>query len=112
MDVQATLEQRQSTHGSFAANAACAQALCETMRQQQNWNGMPAVHCEALEAIQRKIARLLCGNSFNVDSVRDIIGYAQLYMNALLVTEGAIDVKTVTSKRRNGNWMEVLNDRN
>ena len=104
--IDKTLEERQGTHGDFAKNAECAQALVELMRQQQNWVTMPAVHREALEAIQRKVARLLCGNSFTVDSVRDIIGYAQLYMNDLLISEGAIDVKTVTSKRLNGSWVQ------
>jgi hypothetical protein len=106
MDVQETLAQRQGTHGSFKANAECAQGLCSLMQQQQNWKDMPAVHCEALEAIQRKIARLVCGNSFNVDSVRDIIGYAQLYMNDLLSAEGAIDVKTTSLKRSGNAWVQ------
>jgi hypothetical protein len=106
MSVHDTLAERQHTHGDFKVTALASQQLCFLMQQSPNWSNMPAYQREALEMIQHKIARLLCGNNNTVDSVRDIIGYAQLYFNELQITEGAIDVVTTKLKRTGDAWLQ------
>jgi hypothetical protein len=78
------------------------------MQATPNADQLSNVQREGLEMIQHKIARLLCGNAQFIDSISDIIGYATLIKDAMLETEGAVDVKTTYTKRINGAWVEEL----
>ena len=77
MSVHDTLDERQHTHGDFATNAACAQALKNCCRLHVQCT-LTAVHQEAVENICQKLARILTGNPNHADNWHDIAGYATL----------------------------------
>ena len=77
MDVQGTLEQRQSTHGSFPLNAKCSQALKACVKEHVGVM-LTRVQAEALDNICQKMARILTGNPNHADNWHDIAGYATL----------------------------------
>lgn len=105
MSVEETLKERGNVHGDFECNARVSQVLKAVMQQAPNWSKLTNVQKEALEMMQHKIARLLCGNPNSMDSIRDVLGYGQLYFNAVQETEGAIDAKVTITQRLNGNWV-------
>ena len=74
----ALLNVRGSTHGDFAENGKIMQALKEIMRCHQKWDRLEPYKREALEMIQHKIGRILCGDDSFYDHWRDIAGYAKL----------------------------------
>lgn len=76
--VAATLNARQSTHGSFSDNASIAQRLKQVMRSGPNWHTLPHEQAEALDMIASKIGRILSGDAEFLDHVLDIEGYAHL----------------------------------
>lgn len=77
MDVKNTLTARQSTHGDFAANAACSQALKQVCREHVVC-ALTQVQQEAIDNICQKLSRILTGNPNHSDSWHDIAGYATL----------------------------------
>ena len=72
------LNERGKQYGVFAMQAVYAQSLKATMRGHPNYPSLAAYKQEALDMIVHKIARILNGNSSNVDSWVDIAGYATL----------------------------------
>jgi hypothetical protein len=72
------LNERGSTHGDFKENGAIMQALKDTMRSHFGWSKLEPYEREALEMIQHKVGRILCGNHKFFDHWRDISGYAKL----------------------------------
>lgn len=109
-DVNATLNSRASTHGSFKDNGLIMQLLKNTMRMNgRNWPQpllmaaetptsvsqhsteysnlgtalLSFEQCEALDMIQHKIGRILSGNPNEPDHWHDIAGYATLVENIL-----------------------------
>lgn len=99
------LEERQSTHGTFEESATTVQRIKVIMRSAPNWDKLSNAQREALEMIQHKIGRILHGDPYLLDSVRDIIGYAQLVYDELESKEGSTDVKTERITRVNGCWV-------
>lgn len=99
------LEERQSTHGTFEESATTVQRIKTIMRGTPNWDKLSNAQREALEMIQHKIGRILHGDPYLLDSVRDIIGYAQLVYDELESKEGSTDVKTERIVRVNGCWV-------
>jgi hypothetical protein len=77
MSVHDTLDERKNTHGDFATNAACAQALKFHCRMHVQC-ALTAVQQEAVENICQKLARILTGNPNHADNWHDIAGYATL----------------------------------
>jgi hypothetical protein len=45
--------------------------------------------------ILHKLARIVNGDANYIDSWRDIVGYSQLVVDELLITEGSTDVKVL-----------------
>ena len=99
------LNERQSTHGTFEESATTVQRIKTIMRGTPNWDKLSNAQREALEMIQHKIGRILHGDPYLLDSVRDIIGYAQLVYDELESKEGSTDVKTERIARVNGCWV-------
>ena len=99
------LEERQSTHGTFEESATTVQRIKTIMRGTPNWDKLSNAQREALEMIQHKIGRILHGDPYLLDSVRDIIGYAQLVYDELESKDGSTDVKTERIARVNGCWV-------
>ena len=83
MDVQETLEQRQSTHGDFRHNAACSQALKACVKEHVSVM-LTRVQAEALDNICQKMARVITGNANHADNWHDIAGYATLAEREIL----------------------------
>lgn len=76
--VDALLQDRQKTHGSFQLNAFVSQTLKNQFRDHATWSAMSHVQREALDVIALKISRILSGQSFFTDHWDDIAGYAAL----------------------------------
>lgn len=77
MNVENTLEQRQSTHGDFKQNAKCSQELKQVIRENAVC-ALTRVQLEALDNICQKMARIITGNPNHGDNWHDIAGYAML----------------------------------
>lgn len=103
-DIRETLAERQATHGTFAQHSDVAQRLKAVMQAAPNAGQLSNVQREALEMIQHKIARMLCGDTMYVDTARDIVGYAQRMLDDMLLKEGATDSQTRRIKQVNGEW--------
>lgn len=104
-NINETLNARQSTHGTFSESAETVQCIKHIMRKSPNWSKLLPVQREGLEMIVHKLGRVLHGDALLLDSMRDVIGYAQLVLNELAQTDGATDVATVRLKRVNGEWI-------
>ncbi len=72
------LNERGSTHGDFGENGKIMQRLKQSLREHPGWQNLTPWQREALEMIQHKIGRILCGNPNFYDHWRDIAGYAKL----------------------------------
>ena len=84
-NVDAILDARAATYGSFFTQAAIAQSIKEDIRVALDARGRilaPDQH-EALDMIAGKIARIVNGDSDYADSWVDIAGYAQLVVDRL-----------------------------
>lgn len=73
-----TLAARGSTHGDFTCNGEIMQRLKLDMRNHPGWEKLAPFQREALEMIQHKVGRILCGNPNFADHWHDIAGYAKL----------------------------------
>lgn len=82
-DINATLAERQKTHGDFSVHADVTQGLKSVMHEQSQWCRLTDSQCEALDMIVHKIGRILSGNPNHVDHWHDIAGYATLIENQL-----------------------------
>lgn len=78
-DINAILDERQKTHGSFEIHAEITQKL----KRVAHTSGLTDTQREALEMIYHKIGRILAGNPNYKDHWDDIAGYAQLISNEL-----------------------------
>lgn len=73
------LKEREQTHGNFVVTAACAQKLKMTLQDFILTDSkLSLVQRESLHLICTKLARIVCGDSNNVDHWKDISGYATL----------------------------------
>lgn len=104
MSLENTLKARKARYGDFTDHAAYAQRLKMVCRSAPSWNLMTTVHQEALDMIMHKIARALCGDPMYCDTVRDIVGYAQLLLERMEVMDGATDAKVTKVIRKDGQW--------
>ena len=76
--VEALLDERQKTHGSFQLNAYWGQELRELFRRSPGWHHADNRQREALDYIAGKLARILSGQPAYADHWDDIAGYAKL----------------------------------
>jgi len=74
----ATLAEREESHGKYEDNAFLAQKLKQTMAMSGKWGNLSASQQESLHLIATKIARIITGNPNHADSWHDIAGYAKL----------------------------------
>lgn len=94
MSTKKLLEERGSTHGSFAENARLSQAFENIARTSKNWDLLTDVQKEGLKLDFHKTARFLSGNPKFLDAMRDKIGYDQLILNEMMEDPEALDVKS------------------
>jgi hypothetical protein len=76
--IEALLDERSKTHGSFEDNARVAQNLRAFWRGEIAWDSMTLQQREALDMIALKISRILSGQAGHADHWDDIAGYALL----------------------------------
>jgi hypothetical protein len=84
--IRELINDRKSTHGDFAATAACSQELKAIFSAQPNFSRLGPAQVEALDLLATKLARYLNGDHTNPDHLTDMMGYIQL---ALDDAEGA-----------------------
>ena len=82
-NLKQVLEEREDSYGSFKDNSLVSQNLKRAMRNAVNWDLLTPQQKEALEMVQHKISRILCGDVNYLDSWVDSIGYLQLIVNEL-----------------------------
>ena len=81
--IQNTLKERGNKYGAFSDNANTCQSIKELMRKHDAWSDMSPYQMEALDMIAHKLARILNGDPYYIDSWHDIAGYATLVENIL-----------------------------
>jgi transposase-like protein len=81
-DVDAILDERATTYGSFEDVAGFAQEMKNAIRMCNN-SELDDDQIEALDMIASKIARIVNGNPNHIDSWIDIAGYATLVADRL-----------------------------
>jgi transposase len=81
-DVDAILDERATTYGSFEDVAGFAQEMKNAIRMCNN-SELDDDQIEALDMIASKIARIANGNPNHIDSWIDIAGYATLVADRL-----------------------------
>lgn len=82
--IEATLNQRQQTHGYFPDVATTSQNIKNAMSNEPEWDKLSTYQSEALTVIAQKIARILNGNPNEPDHWHDIAGYATLVEKELI----------------------------
>lgn len=83
MNIQDTLNERQSTHGNYVDQAVLSCTILESFRSGANWSKLNSTHEFALMMIAAKIGRILTGDPNFTDSWHDIAGYATLVEQSL-----------------------------
>jgi hypothetical protein len=84
-DIDETLAERGNRYGSFTGHAAVTQRLKTTMVGSDKWHLLAPDQKEALEMIAHKIGRILNGDPNYHDSWHDIVGYAKLVADRLVL---------------------------
>jgi hypothetical protein len=82
-EVRKTLDERDALYGGFENVAETSQILKDVAREHDNYGHLNAVHREALEMINHKIARIINGDPNYKDNWIDIAGYATLVADTL-----------------------------
>lgn len=81
---QATIEERETSHGSYYHQARTAQELKKLIHDHSHgWASLSVEQRESLDMIAVKISRILNGNPNEPDHWRDLAGYATLVANTL-----------------------------
>lgn len=87
MSIDDTLKERGNNYGEFTTQGMYTQRLKELFRDEDgSWESMDDDMKEALDMIASKIARLINGDPYHIDSWHDIQGYARL-IEARLIKE-------------------------
>lgn len=82
--IEQTLRDRNETHGKFTTQALISQSMKKRVRDGKNWSNMDADMRESIDMILHKVARIVNGDPYHLDSWHDISGYATLVENRLL----------------------------
>mgnify|MGYP003657983903 CR=1 FL=1 len=83
--IDSTLAERGNRYGKFTGHAGITQALKDAMKAAPKWAALADDQREALEMIAHKIGRILNGDPHYHDSWHDIVGYAKLVADRLLL---------------------------
>ena len=96
-DIKQTLNERGKRYGSFKGHAEVSQRLKVVVQEELETREkfLSPVQQEAVDMILHKLARIVNGDANYIDSWRDIVGYTQLVVDELLITEGSTDVKVL-----------------
>jgi hypothetical protein len=98
--VASTLNERGKSYGDFTTQANLSQTLSAIWKQHYYQTHpseqLPPFILEAVEMILHKLARSANGNPLQIDTYRDVAGYAQLVVDALQQYPGAMDTSVTT----------------
>lgn len=83
--IEKTPSERGARYGTFKNHARIAQSIKRGMIDSPNWETLSDDKKQALEVIADKIARMLNGDPEYHDNWHDIIGYAKLVADTLVV---------------------------
>ena len=83
MQVSELLKERAKTHGSFTDQAKDCQSIMGMICRNPGYHGQSPVVKEGLHMLAHKMSRLSAGKIDEVDTYRDIAGYATLIVNDL-----------------------------
>lgn len=109
--IEKVLDQRQSTHGTFAENAEFSQDVKRMMRGERNWDdSLNNDMRETLDYIVMKMTRILNGNAHEPDHWLDIAGYATLVHKRLVddVSAGNEDKKKEDEAENTGGTADAI----
>ena len=84
-----TLAERGLRYGVYTEHARITQAIKVAMNTTVGWKRLNDHQKETLEMLAHKIGRILNGDPNYHDSWHDIVGYAKLTADAVLVQEAA-----------------------
>lgn len=82
-ELEATLNERHGSYGSFVRNAEVAQFIKRCARESPKWLDTDPDQREAIDQIACKLSRILTGDPNHIDSWHDIAGYATLVADRL-----------------------------
>lgn len=82
-NLQTILQTRAQSHGDFRHVATTSQNLKRAMNCLPAWNDLEFWQQEALEQMCMKMARIMSGNSLEIDHWHDIAGYASLVVREI-----------------------------
>lgn len=88
MNIQDTLNERQSTHGNYVDQAVLSCTILESFRSGANWSKLTPAQEFALIMIAGKIGRILTGDPHFKDHWTDLVGYSTLVEHTIPKTEG------------------------
>lgn len=81
--IDAVLDERSKTHGSFEEHAHVTQSLKVCMRSASSYSRLTCAQLEAIDMICHKLGRIAAGDPNHADHWIDIAGYAQLVAREL-----------------------------
>lgn len=89
LKISEILNERGKTHGDFQQQAATSQALKDMVvgrlsNRLENRPDLDPALIEALEMVLLKVSRICNGDPYEIDHWRDICGYSQLAVDALV----------------------------
>ena len=99
-DIESTLAQRGKRYGCFKEHSRITQNLKSCMVHSENWSELSDDKREALEMIAHKIGRILNGDPNYHDSWHDIVGYAKLVADSLLINEKTVIKTSFVMRKR------------
>ena len=91
-EINKTLAERGSTHGSFKDGAEMQVNILRAMRILPPRSHLSDSQIAVWLAVSGKQSRAVIGNPNFIDNYRDVAGYAELEVDILKNTEGALDV--------------------
>lgn len=83
MEINHTLQQRETRYGDFGGHSTITQNIKRAMYESERWESLSDDKKESLEMIAHKIGRILNGDPNYHDSWHDIAGYATLVAHTL-----------------------------
>jgi len=83
VDVDAVLNERGATYGTFSGVARVTQHLKHCLKQGDSYHKLAPDQKEALDMIASKLGRIVNGDPEYADSWVDIAGYAKLISDRL-----------------------------
>ena len=89
LSIDATLLERGRRYGEFPEHARITQNIKRAMADSPNWPALADDKKETLEMIAHKLGRILNGDPNYHDSWHDIIGYAKLIADSLVISHAS-----------------------